>query len=63
VAGQSGDHVVMSAQVFRDMMGVGDEEAFAASVAKLKESLAQAEMGQMISVREARERLVKKYGA
>jgi hypothetical protein len=63
VAGASGDHVVMSLQVFREMMGVGDEEAFADSVAKLKESLAEAASGRTISLQEARERLVKKYGA
>ncbi len=63
VAGQNGDHVVMSAQVFRDMMGVGDDAEFAASIAALKESLAQEAAGQTISLQEAKQRLADKYGA
>ena len=63
VAGLQGDHVVMSAAIFRDMMGVGDDAEFAASAAALRESLAQEVAGQTISLQEAKQRLVDKYGA
>jgi hypothetical protein len=63
VAGQNGDHVVMTAAIFRDMMGVGGDEEFAASVAALQKSLAQAAAGQTMSLEEAVQRLATKYGA
>lgn len=62
VAGQQGDHVVMSVKVFRDMMGVGSDDEMATSVAALKESLAQTADGQTMSLDEAAERLTQKYG-
>jgi hypothetical protein len=62
VTGQNGDHVVMSAAIFRDLMGVGCDEEFAASVAALQKSLAQVAAGQTISLEEAAHRLAAKYG-
>lgn len=52
----------MSAEVFRDLMGVGDEEEFEKSVADLRVSLAQEAAGQTISLSEAERRLAEKYG-
>lgn len=63
VAGAHGEHVVMSAAIFRDLMGVGDDEQFAASVAALTESLQQAAAAQTISLDEATHLLARKYGA
>jgi hypothetical protein len=62
VSGRHGEHVVMSAEVFRDLMGVGDEEEFEKSVADLRVSLAQEAAGQTISLSEAERRLAEKYG-
>jgi hypothetical protein len=62
VSGQQGKHVVMSAAIFRDMMGVGDDEDFEKSVADLQISLAQEAAGQTISLSEAQRRLAEKYG-
>ena len=63
VPGHQRDHVVMSVEAYRDMMGVGDDEEFAQSVASLKISLAQAAAGDTLSLEEARQRLIDKYGA
>jgi hypothetical protein len=63
VAGQSGDHVVMSMAIFRDLMGVGGDEDFAASVAALQSSLAQAAARQTMPLDEAARRLAQKYGS
>ncbi len=63
VAGKHGDHVVMSAAIFREIMGVGSDEEFAASVDALKESLAQAAAGQSMTLDEVAQRLTEKYGA
>jgi hypothetical protein len=63
ITGQHGQHVVMSAAVFHDMMGLKSVDDLDKSVAALKTSLAQAEAGQMISLEEARQRLLKKHGA
>ena len=63
VLGQHGRHVVMSMDIFRDMMGVGTDVEFAESVAELKRSLAQAAAGQTLSLEEVSRRLAEKYGA
>ena len=63
VTGEQGDHVVMSAAIFRDMMGVGSDEALAESVAALRKSFAQASAGLTMSLDEAAQRLAQKYGA
>jgi hypothetical protein len=62
VSGRQGEHVVMSAAIFRDMMGLGDNEDFENSVADLKISLQQEAAGQTISLAEAERRLAEKYG-
>jgi hypothetical protein len=48
-----GNHVVMSLQTHRELLGVGSEEEFAESVASLRISLTQAAAGQTISLNEA----------
>lgn len=63
VSGQQGDHVVMSINVFREMMGVGSDEEFAQSVSALQVSLAQAAAGQTMSLDEAVCRLNRSHGA
>ncbi|HMP05313.1 MAG TPA: hypothetical protein PJ982_03095 [Lacipirellulaceae bacterium] len=63
IAGQRGDHVVMSMAIFRDLMGVGADEDFAASVEGIRSSLAQAAAGQTMMLDEAAQRLAQKYGA
>jgi len=63
VTGQQGAHVVMSLAIFRDMMGVGDDEVFARSVAELRISLAQAEAGETMLLDEVRTKLTDKFGA
>jgi hypothetical protein len=62
VAGQHGEHVVMTAAIFRDMMGVGTDKEFEESVAEIKISLAQAAANQTMSVEEVRRRLTEKHG-
>ena len=62
VPGQQGDLVVMTVEIFRDMMGVGSDADFAASVASLRTSLAQATAGKSIALDEAVQRLNQKYG-
>jgi hypothetical protein len=62
VPGKQGNHVVMSAEMYRDIMGVGDDEEFAQSVAEIKISLAQVAAGDTISLEELRARLTEKYG-
>jgi hypothetical protein len=62
VPGQLENHVVMTAAVFRDMMGVGDDEEFEKSIADLRISLAQEEAGQTIGLSDAQRRLAEKYG-
>jgi hypothetical protein len=63
VPGQQSEHVVMSMAMFRDLMGVGDDEEFARSVADLRISFAQAEAGETMSLDEVRTKLAEKYGA
>jgi len=62
VAGRHGDHVVMSMEMYRDMLGVSDDEEFARTVAEIKVSRAQVAAGQTMSLEEVREMLAKKYG-
>jgi hypothetical protein len=62
VPGQQGNHVVMSAAIFRDMMGVVDDEEFEKSVADLRISLSQEAAGQTISLSEDQRRLAEEYG-
>jgi hypothetical protein len=63
VPSQQGEHVVMSMAIFRDMMGVGNDEEFARSVAELRVSLAQADEGKTLTLAEVRQKLAEKYGA
>jgi hypothetical protein len=63
VPGHQEEHVVMTMTAFREMMGVGTEEAFEKSVAELRLSLAQAAAGKFITVEEARQKLMTKHGA
>jgi hypothetical protein len=62
VSGRQGEHVVMSAAIFRDMMGLGDNEDFEKSVGDVMISLQQEAAGQTISLAEAERRLAEKYG-
>ncbi len=45
IEGAGSAYVVMSAQAFREMMGVGEDAAYQASLAAIREGLADVEAG------------------
>jgi len=57
VSGQRSDYVVMRMDVYRDIMGVGSDEEFAASVAAVREGLADVRAGRTRVAREFLEEL------
>jgi hypothetical protein len=61
VAGQRSEYVVMRMNVYRDLMGVGSDEEFAASVAAIREGLADVRAGRTRPAREFFEELGRKY--
>ena len=62
VPGEQGDYVVMTMGNFRDMVGVGDDADFSASVDALKVSLDQAKAGKTMPLSDVLPRLQEKHG-
>jgi hypothetical protein len=60
--GSGGKVIVMSAQVYREMMGVGSNEEMAASLNAIKQAMSDLDGGRGISLDEARRRFDQKYG-
>jgi len=55
-------YVLMSIDVFRDMMGVGSDEEMAASLQAIEEAMQDLEAGRTLSLDEAKRRLDEKHG-
>lgn len=55
-------YVLMSKDVFRQTMGIADENELAASLEAIKEAMKDLEAGRTISLEEAKSRLDAKYG-
>lgn len=62
VEGGGAVYVVMSMQVFREMMGVGSEAEYRASVDAIREGLADVEAGRTRPVADFFEDLDRKHG-
>jgi ribosome-binding protein aMBF1 (putative translation factor) len=62
VEGQQGDAVVMSMQLFREMLGVGSDEQLAKSVQAIVEALADVEAGRTMPMDDVFRELDEKYG-
>ena len=60
--GAGGKVIVMSAEVYREMMGIGSEEELASSLRAIEQALADREAGRGIPLEEAQQRLDQKYG-
>lgn len=60
--GQKGKVVVMSMQLFREMMGVGSDEQLADSVKAIEEGLADVEAGRTVPMDQVFRELDEKYG-
>lgn len=60
--GADGKVIVMSMQVYRQMMGVGSDDELAASLKAIDQAVADLDAGRGVSLEEARRRLDKKYG-
>jgi predicted transcriptional regulator len=60
--GAAGQVVVMSMQLFREMMGVGSEEQLAESLKAIEEGLADAEAGRTVPMDQVFRELDEKYG-
>lgn len=60
--GTDGKVVVMTMQVYRDMMGVGSESDFAESVRAVKEGLADIDAGRTMPMNQVFNELDEKYG-
>ncbi len=58
---QGPSYVVMSIDIFRDMMGVGTDEEMAASVVALKRSMEEARAGETRLMTDALDDLGRKY--
>jgi hypothetical protein len=63
VTGERSEYVVMRMDVYRDLMGVGSDEEFAASVAAIRDGLADVRAGRTRPAREFLEELGRKYEA
>ncbi|HEV3303619.1 MAG TPA: hypothetical protein VG055_28465 [Planctomycetaceae bacterium] len=59
--GAAGTVVVMSMQLFREMMGVGSDEQFAESVKAIEEGLADVAAGRTVPMDQAFRELDEKY--
>ena len=59
---QGESYVLMSIDVYREMMGVGRDEELAASLAAIDEGMQDVNAGRTISLEEAVRRLNEKYG-
>jgi predicted transcriptional regulator len=60
--GRRGAVVVMSMQMFREMMGVGTDEQFAESVKAIEEGIADVEAGRTVPLDQVFRELDQKYG-
>jgi predicted transcriptional regulator len=60
--GQRGKVVVMSMQLFREMMGVGSDEQLAESIKAIEEGLADVEAGRTVPLDQLFLELDQKYG-
>ncbi len=58
---QEASFVVMSIDVYRDMMGIGTDEQLAASVSALRQSLNEVEQGKTRLLSDALDELGRKY--
>jgi hypothetical protein len=58
-----GGYVVMTMQVFREIMGIGTDEEFAASVATLRKSMDEVRQGKTRPLTEALDELGRKHEA
>lgn len=61
LAGQRSEYVVMRMDVYRELMGIGSDEEFAASVAAIREGLEDVRAGRTRPAREFLEELGRKY--
>jgi hypothetical protein len=59
--GNEQDYVVMTMQAYRELLGIGTEEEFAASVAALRRSLADVEAGRTMDADEFFDELERRY--
>lgn len=62
VEGGDGKYIVMSIQVFRDMMGVGTDEDYQASLQAIEEGLTDIEAGRMRPMAQVFRELDDKHG-
>ena len=60
--GAEGKVIVMSLQVYREMMGVGDDERMAQSLAAIEEGMADVEAGRTKPMEQVFRELDDKYG-
>jgi hypothetical protein len=60
--GTDGKVIVMSMQVYRDLMGVGSDEELAASLKAIDQAMADLDAGRGIPLQDARRRLDEKHG-
>lgn len=59
--GADGKVIVMSMQVYQELMGVGSDEEFNASLQAIEEGLADVESGRTISMEDVFRKLDEKY--
>ena len=60
--GTDGKVIVMSMQVYRELMGVGSDEELAASLKAIAEGMADVEAGRTVQMEKVFRELDKKYG-
>jgi hypothetical protein len=63
LVGQKSQYVIMRMDVYRELMGVGSDEQFAASVAAIREGLADVRAGRTRPAREFLEELGRQHEA
>jgi predicted transcriptional regulator len=61
LAGQRSEYVVMRMDIYRELMGVGSDEEFAASVAAIREGMEDVRAGRTRPAREFLEELGRTY--
>lgn len=62
VEGAGGKYIIMSMNLYREMMGVGTDDELAASLQAINEGMADIQAGRTIPLDEAKRRLDEKYG-
>lgn len=62
IEGDGDTYIVMTMQIYRDMMGVGTDEEFQASLRAVEEGLADVEAGRTKPMAQVFEDLDQKYG-